>query len=82
MEVTDKCSSLFHKSNNRSCHDTQINIRTCNDTVEYHIKYKFSRLSYENKLFVKDLRVPLPDLSKTLINQVNTGQTKESFNTF
>lgn len=53
MEVTGA------ESRNCSCSNiTDLNIRTCKDIVEYLIKNKFSRLSYDDKLFIKDLEVP------------------------
>lgn len=53
MEVTGG------ESTNCSCSNiTDLNIRTCKDIVEYLIKNKFSRLSYDDKLFIKDLEVP------------------------
>lgn len=53
MEVTGG------ESSNCSCSNiTDLNIRTCKDIVEYLIKNKFSRLSYDDKLFIKDLEVP------------------------
>lgn len=64
MEVTENANTI------------EISVRNCKDIVEYLIKYRFSRLSYDDKLFIKDLKVPRPDLSKILINQ---GKPSRSF---
>lgn len=44
-------------------------VRNSNDIVEFLVKFKFCRLSYDDKLFVKDLGIPRPDLSKIIVNQ-------------
>lgn len=51
-------------------------VRNSNDIVEFLVKFKFSRLSYDDKLFVKDLGISRPDLSKIIINQ---GKPHRSF---
>lgn len=58
-----------------------VNIRNTPDIVDFLInKCIFSSLTYEDKLYVvKDLKRPVPDLSKSLINVGVGGKSNRAF---
>lgn len=54
-------------------------LHNCDDIVEYLIKHRFSSLSYDDKIFVKNLKIPRPDLGTSLINFGKPGKSNRSF---
>jgi hypothetical protein len=55
-----------------------VDVRNSEDIVDFLInKCRFCKLSYEDKIYIKQLKRPCPDLSKTL---VTTGKQNRAFN--
>ena len=60
----------------------EVTLRNTNDVVDFLINNcVFSTLTYDDKLYVvKELKRPVPDLSKSLINVRVRGKSNRAFN--
>jgi hypothetical protein len=52
-------------------------IQNCQDRIEYLLKYGFNLLNYQDKLFIKELGRPRPNLPNL---QTVAGRSKWCFN--
>jgi hypothetical protein len=56
----------------------EVTLRNCEDIIDYLLSHPFHSLSYDDKLFVKSLKQPQPNLTGLICV---SGKQKRSFNT-